>query len=108
MAKQLGYQTLELNASDKRNAKAVEVGFVPIKNFNISLTTRGKCSQHACAKLQTLMTTCTTTTLNFTGRPAALARKVLILDEVDGMSGGDRGGAAQIAVRRAACVGGRA
>ena len=45
------------------------------------------------------MTTCTTTTLNFSGRPAALARKVLILDEVDGMSGGDRGGAAQIAVR---------
>lgn len=68
LAKEAGYVVVEYNASDERSAKSIREVF-------------GK-----MAKLATLPTT-----------GSRNAKRILILDEVDGMSSGDRGGVAEIA-----------
>ena len=68
LAKEAGYVITEYNASDERSAKAIREVFEKM------------------AKLSTLPTI---------GSNAA--KRLLILDEVDGMSAGDRGGVAEIA-----------
>ncbi len=68
LAKEAGYVITEYNASDERSAKAIREVFEKM------------------AKLSTLPTI---------GSNAA--KRILILDEVDGMSAGDRGGVAEIA-----------
>lgn len=68
LAKEAGYSVTEYNASDERSAKAVREVFEKM------------------SKLAGLPTTA-----------VARAKRILILDEVDGMSAGDRGGVAEIA-----------
>lgn len=68
LAKEAGYTVTEYNASDERSAKAIREVFEKM------------------GKLSALPTTA-----------AASPRRILILDEVDGMSAGDRGGVAEIA-----------
>lgn len=68
LAKEAGYTVTEYNASDERSAKAVREVFEKM------------------AKLAALPTV-----------DATNSKRLLILDEVDGMSAGDRGGVAEIA-----------
>jgi replication factor C subunit 1 len=68
LAKEAGYTVTEYNASDDRSAKAIREVFEKM------------------AKLSTLPTV-----------GATASKRLLILDEVDGMSAGDRGGVAEIA-----------
>ncbi|CAO3597051.1 unnamed protein product [Absidia cylindrospora] len=83
LAKEHGYTALEFNASDTRSKKVLEE-LVTETTFNRSMTEF------------------------FSGGPPGTAAKikkpnsvdgklVLIMDEVDGMSGGDRGGSAELA-----------
>lgn len=66
-----GYSILELNASDARSKKLLESALSDtISNSSIEAWTSGK--------------------------PAVNGRMVIIMDEVDGMSGGDRGGVGAI------------
>lgn len=69
VAKTMGFEVVERNASVKR-AKSDVKGMAEFVN---------------------------TGSLNFSGKRKDKKRKVLIMDEVDGMSAGDRGGAAGIA-----------
>ncbi len=77
LAKEAGYSITEYNASDERSAKAIREIFEKM------------------AKLAALPTT-----------TAAQPRRLLILDEVAGMSAGDRGGVAEIAkwIREGGCA----
>ncbi|ORE17800.1 DNA replication factor C, large subunit [Rhizopus microsporus] len=69
-----GYEALEFNASDVRNKKILE------------------------QNLSEMMDNRTMTEFFQTGKPQPKGKKVvLIMDEVDGMSAGDRGGAAELA-----------
>lgn len=72
LAKEAGYAVTEYNASDERSAKAIREVFEKM------------------AKLSALPTVSS-------GTGASQSRRILILDEVDGMSAGDRGGVAEIA-----------
>ncbi len=67
LAKEGGYQVTEYNASDERSAKAIREIFEKMSKLS-ALPTIG----------------------------AAASKRILILDEVDGMSAGDRGGVAEI------------
>lgn len=67
--KELGYQTIEFNASDQRNKNIIR---------------------------EVISTATTTSRISFTGR-ASETKDAIILDEVDGMAGNeDRGGIAQL------------
>ncbi|KAI8384543.1 replication factor RFC1 C terminal domain-containing protein [Radiomyces spectabilis] len=75
--KELGYEVLEFNASDVRNKKVLE------------------------ENLSEMMDNRTMTEFFMAGKPSVTLPKgkkiVLVMDEVDGMSAGDRGGAAELA-----------
>ncbi len=81
LAKEAGYTIVEYNASDERSAKAIREVFEKM------------------AKLATLPTVAS-------NGSSTAAKRLLILDEVDGMSAGDRGGVAEIAkwIREGGCA----
>lgn len=75
VARLAGYSVIELNASDTRSKKLLELGFrSAIDNTSLDGFFGG-----GSKKL-------------FPGQPDAGEKAVLIMDEVDGMSAGDRGG----------------
>jgi len=77
VSKEMGFETVEFNASDTRSRKAIDL------------------------HIASLLGNRTITSMFAAKRPAAGAaetkkNKVLIMDEVDGMSGSDRGGIAEL------------
>lgn len=80
IAEELGYDVLEMNASDERSAAAVKAIV-------------DRCAR--ASNIQSVKPDVTTT----------VRKRLLIMDEVDGMSSGDRGGIAEIArICRSAAV----
>lgn len=75
VANMLGYSVIELNASDVRSKKLLEIGF----QSAIDNTSINGYFGSGSIKL-------------FPGQPDPGDKAVLIMDEVDGMSAGDRGG----------------
>jgi len=75
VAKLAGYSVIELNASDTRSKKLLELGF----KSAIDNTSLDGFVGIGSAKM-------------FPDQPGAGEKALLIMDEVDGMSGGDRGG----------------
>lgn len=77
-ASELGYDVMELNASDTRNRKEIEAQLSSaVSSMAISTTTTGNNSNNNA------ITTCK-------------KRRLVIMDEVDGMGGSDRGGIAEL------------
>jgi replication factor C subunit 1 len=72
LAKESGFVITEYNASDERSAKAIREVFEKMANLSTLPTSTGSGG-------------------------IATTKRILILDEVDGMSAGDRGGVAEIA-----------
>lgn len=77
ISKHMGYTPYELNASDSRN-KAALVNLVDITN-SLSI------SQFSSLTIN-----------NQSHQPSGVQKRVLIMDEVDGMSSSDRGGIAEL------------
>ncbi|KAI9316053.1 replication factor RFC1 C terminal domain-containing protein [Dichotomocladium elegans] len=74
VAKTNGYHAVELNASDTRNKKSIQsILFPMLNNRSVTEFYQGNTEDKDSGKV------------------------VLIMDEVDGMSGGDRGGSAELA-----------
>ncbi|BEI93636.1 uncharacterized protein CcaverHIS019_0600950 [Cutaneotrichosporon cavernicola] len=86
VAKESGYSPLELNASDTRSKKLLENG-TNVDNTSLDGFFQGKGVRVRCNDVEMLKFQSTTVTdLNLSKRTC------LIMDEVDGMSAGDRGG----------------
>ncbi|TMW67474.1 hypothetical protein Poli38472_011094 [Pythium oligandrum] len=69
VAKECGFECTELNASDTRSKKMLQTGLKDVLG---------------------------TQAIQFGPAKARLSKRVVIMDEVDGMSGGDRGGTAEL------------
>lgn len=80
IAKELGYEILELNASDTRNKKSVSEILTPaVVSMAISFQSSGSTSSMK-QDLPSLH----------------MSKRLVIMDEVDGMGGSDRGGLAEL------------
>jgi len=86
MAKEAGYSPLELNASDARSKKLIE-NSTNIDNTSLDGFFHGKSVTVGPGHVPSL--TCQSTTV---ADAKINSRTCLIMDEVDGMSAGDRGG----------------
>ncbi|GLE00134.1 hypothetical protein PINS_up008861 [Pythium insidiosum] len=75
VAKECGFECTELNASDTRSKKMLQTGLKDV--LGTQAIQFGGMKQKA-------------------GERVHLAKRVIVMDEVDGMSGGDRGGTAEL------------
>ena len=78
IGQEMGYEVLELNASDARNKAALSNGLSDVISSTVLSFGGGGGGAF--------------------GRPAPKKKRLIIMDEVDGMSSGDRGGIAEMIV----------
>jgi len=97
VAKTLGYQVYELNASDTRNKKSLELELTDVID-NKALGSlggadyAGKREDRTELSSQCLPLNCQAIACSDCGTGQSGAKRVIIMDEVDGMSASDRGG----------------
>jgi DNA polymerase III delta prime subunit len=99
VARAQGYDILELNASDTRSKKTLKQELGDVLDNSVLFMKQdqkgdhGRCSPRASQPLQQSVSVCMFCLTPLWHRTAtAQNKRVVIMDEVDGMSGSDRGG----------------